>query len=59
VALAAVTSTSTDHVLAWVFVGYDVPFAAKGGGTQGRATVLVPVGIVERHPLFAVLAQSS
>ena len=54
-----VTSASTNHVLAWVFVGYDVPFVGKGGGAQGKATIVEPVGVNERRPLFTELEQSS
>ena len=50
--LAVVTEETTDHVLAWVFVGYDVPFPSFGGGGTLIGTVVEPVGIESRQRLF-------
>jgi hypothetical protein len=56
--LAIVTSTTEDHVLSWVFVGYDVPYVGKGGAGPGKATIVEPVGVDARRVLFTDLAQT-
>jgi hypothetical protein len=57
--LALVSSSTVDHVLAWVFVGYGVPFAGKGGGAQGKATVVEPVGVAQRRPLLSAIQETA
>lgn len=58
--LALVTTQTTDHVLAWVFVGYDVPFVGLGPrGPTGKATVVEPVSVPEGRVLFSALSQTS